>query len=244
MGLRLFFGISILIFSSLLLAFDEEKVAKSLDLDPVLEAHPYNFFGVTSMYANDLLTRQMLVIQDVDAELKEIRIVEAKGFFVVEFPKDDKSYASFAFVGIKQDEVKPLLDLKPSVTQFLQDLFLIPKTFAEECSVKAPSSFESIEALNKYYERAYTQDTLKCLSQKLPPSKENLDQLKKEPRAFWERKLNEQQNLLRFISRAKKSEKLCSFFTTLTRAEIEIILSGGKGTKKIHKKFDEYLQNK
>lgn len=245
MIVRLLFGTTLIFFSSILFAIEEEKLAKSLDLDPVLEAHPYNFFSVTSMYANEPMTRQMLVIEDVEAELKETRIVEAKGFFVVEIPNDTKTYSSFAFVGIKQEEVRPLLNLKPSVTQTLRGLFLIPQSFANEtCEVKAPSSFESIEELNKYYETAYVQNTLKCLNQKLPPFQGNQELLIKDPKAFWEKKLKEHHNLLTFISKAIKSDKLCFFFTTLTRPEIEMILNGGKASKKLQLRYEVLLLKK
>lgn len=232
-----------LFFSSLIFALDEEKIAKSLDLDPVLEAHPYNFFGVSSMYANDPLTRQMLVIQNVDAALKEMRIIEGKGFFVVEFPKNEKSYSSFAFVGIKQEEVKPLLNSSLSVTSFLEQVFfLLPESRANQtCDVKAPSSFSSIEVLHKYYEIAYVKDTLKCLNHKLPPFKENLELLTKDPELFWVKKIREHRNLLAFISSAKKSDKLCAFLTTLKRSELETIFSNEEHFKVLHKKFEVYL---
>jgi hypothetical protein len=246
MVVRTLFYFTFLLSSSLLFAIDEEKLAKSLDLDPVLEAHPYNFFGVTSMYANEPLTRQMLVIQDVDAELKETRFIEAKDFFIVEIPKDNKKYASFAFVGIKQEEVKPLITAPPTdtaLTSLLRHLSLIPVSFANGiCEVKGPSSFESIEALNNYYQTAYVQDTLKCLGQKLPPFRDNLDLLKKDPKAFWEKKLKELTNLLAFISLAPKSEKLCDFFKSLSRENLALVYGRRSDSRKIQKMYEDYLK--
>src|SRR5690606_40895959 len=106
MNARWLLGLILLISSFTASAFDEDKLAEALGLEIISEGNPYNYLGINKIYANDSLSRQLLIVSDVPGELKEKRLFEQKGFLIYEIPKSEKSYVSMALVGIKAEEIE------------------------------------------------------------------------------------------------------------------------------------------
>lgn len=257
------------IFSTGLFAFDELKFATSLGLELVSEGHPYNFMGINTMYVNDSLGRQMLVVSDVPGELKEMRIFQRKGFLIVEIPKSPASYVSMALVGITEEEVKQNVKTTSVWKKIIQELNPIQKAYSNECGIHGTASLNGLEQVATMYGSTFGKGALKCISSflqgvwdatggQVADMAEGIKNLFNDPEAFWDRKVQEMKNLkdfiLNFDTKIKqmavgianlpaetKTQMICSFVGSIGADAAIAILAGGAGLGKILFRLEEYV---
>jgi hypothetical protein len=263
------FALILTIFSSTLFAFDELKFAASLGLELVSEGHPYNFMGVNSMYVNDSLGRQMMVVSSVPGELKEMRIFQRKGFLIVEIPNDASSYISMALVGVTEEEVKQHVKTTSVWKKIIQELNPLPNAYSNECGIHGAASLNGLEQMASYYGTAFGKGALQCISSflqgvwdatggQVADMAEGIKNLVNDPGAFWDRKVEELKNLKNFIlnfdTKIKemavgianlpaetKTQMICSFVGSIGADAAIAILAGGAGVGKILFRLEEYV---
>lgn len=266
---RVFLGLILTIFSSTLLAFDELKFATSLGLELVSEGHPYNFMGINTMYVNDSLNRQMLVVSDVPGELKEMRIFKRKDFLIVEIPKGATSYVSMALVGITEEEVKQNVKTTSVWEKIIHELNPMKKAYSNECGIHGAASLNGLEQMASYYGSAFGKGALRCISSflqgvwdatggQVKDMAEGLKNLWNDPEAFWDRKVQEMKNLKNFIlnfdTKIKemavgianlpaetKTQMICSFIGSIGADAAIAILAGGAGVGRILFRLEQYV---
>lgn len=235
MSLRIFIPLIFLLTSLNLFAFSEEKFARSLGLEPVLEGNPYTFLGVHTVYTNDTLSRQMLVMNDVPAKLTEARIIKSKDYLIVEIPKDDTRYVSMALVGISEDEVKDRWKITTSVWKtILDELSPIKKSYAQDCNPFGISYGSGIEGLQNFFSSTVGRHALSCLGDILQGAwgstggfvisiGEGIANLLKDPKKFWDGKVAQMKQIVDFIK--SFDGKIQSSFPTLGNLPVEAKLS-------------------
>ncbi len=272
MILRCIFALVLIFTSSLTKAFDEEKFAQTLGLELVSEGHPYNFFGVHTMYANENLSRQLLLMRDVPGELKDLRIIQAKGYLIAELPKSASTYMSMALVGISEDEIRR--HLRPTtVWQKLWDQFNpLPQAYGlEDCStIQGRPTARGLEQLQAFYGSTFVRGSLSCISNfrhglwgstggRVGDLVEGIGNLITDPRAFWHRRVEQVRNLERFIANfdarirgissfiarlpaEAKVQMLCGFLGGLGGDALTTILAGGAGLGQLMFRVEEYIR--
>jgi hypothetical protein len=213
MIIRGLLGLISLFISLNIQAFDESKLAASLGLELVLEGHPYNYFGINTIYVNDALNRQMLVVSDVKGELKEMRIFKQKEFLIVEIPKTDTTYTSMALVGIGEEEIKEKIKTTSVWKTILREFNPFPNAYASDndCGpTGAGINQSSIGSIAAYYGEAFGKGAMKCINNfiqgfwestggQLEAMNEGIANLIKDPKAFWDKKVQEFANLKNII---------------------------------------------
>lgn len=255
--------------SQTLFAFDETRVAASLGLELVLEGHPYNFFGINALYVNDDMSRQMLVVSSVQGELKETRFFHHKGFLIVEIPKSSTHYASVAFVGIKEDEVKEKIKTTSVWRKFFDELNPLPKAYASDCSLTPNLNLDGIKTLADHYGKSLWKSALKCMDQannsfydgtigRAKDLKEGLANLFQDPKKFWEEKVAAVRNVGEFISQFDVKIKqmsaalmklpaeiiasfLCGFIGGMGADALISLMVGGIGAGKLLFRLEEFV---
>jgi hypothetical protein len=250
-------------------AFNEEKFAHALGLELVSEGHPYNFLGVHTMYANNDLSRQMLVIRDVKAPLQEMRIIKASGYLILEIPKDENTYGSMALVGISEDEIRT----KITTTSFWQKLWYelhpLRKAYSDDCTIRGVPDLNGLENLKNFYGSSLAKGAVKCIGQffqgawaatggQVAGAIEGIENLITDPKAFWDKKVEQMKNLKKFIthfdSKMKelhsavanlpaetKTMMICSFVGGLGADAAIAILAGGVGLAKALLKVEDFV---
>jgi hypothetical protein len=270
MLLRLLFTTLFLFLSSGLLAFDEAKVAVSLGLELVSEGHPFNFFGVNSVYVNDDMSRQMLVVSNVEGELKEKRIFHHKGFLIVEIPKTSTSYTSIAFVGIKEDEVNEKIKTTSVWKKIWNELKPVRRVYAEEdCGLTSTTPLTGISQIASHYGTNVIKSSLRCINQinqgfndgtvgRLKDFNDGLIELFKDPKAFWEKKVQALKNVGEFITHFDVKMKelsvaltklspdviaglICSFIGGMGADALITLMAGGLGIGKLLFRIEEFV---
>ncbi len=250
-------------------AFDHEKFARALGLELVDEGHPYNFLGVTHMYANDTLSRQALVIHDVKANLKETKIIKAKDYLILEIPNGENSYSSMALIGITEDEIRKNIHSSSVFKTLWNQLNLFPKAYSEDCGPEGSLVPIGLETLQNYYGTSVAKGAMKCmtnffqgvwdstggLAQSAVKGIENLIQ---DPKKFWDQKVSEVKNLVNFIQHfdtkmkelslalsnlpsETKTNLICSFVGGIGADVAMGILIGGAGLGKAIFSLEQYI---
>jgi hypothetical protein len=107
---RFFLLIFTLIFPLTLLAFDEFEVAPKLGLDVGMGGKPWTFLGTTSVFVNEDLSRQMMVVRNAPGKIKSIQFIEVPGYLIVNIPEGKETFTSLALVGISRENILPFLD--------------------------------------------------------------------------------------------------------------------------------------
>jgi hypothetical protein len=263
------FALILTLLSSSLFAFDELKFATSLGLELVSEGHPYNFMGVNTMYVNDTLGRQMMVVSSVPGELKEMRIIQRKGFLIVEIPRDATTYVSMALVGITEQEVKDHVKTTSVWKKIFQELNPLPSAYSNECGIQGAAILHGIEEMASYYGSVFGKGALQCISSflqgvwdatggQIQDIGEGIANLVRDPGAFWDRKVQELKNLKEFIyhfdTKIKqmvvgianlpaetKTQMICSFIGGIGADAAMAIIAGGAGVGKILFRLEEYV---
>lgn len=258
-----------ILFSTTVFAFDDEKFARSLGLELVDEGHPYNFLGVTHMYANENLTRQILVVRDVKAELKELRIIKAKDYLILEVPKDEKSYSSMALIGITEEEIRKNMNQSSFIRTIWNHLILFPKAYSEDCGTGGAISPIGLEALQNFYGSSVARGAMKCMANFFQgvwdstgglaqSAIEGIQNLVRDPKQFWDKKVSEAKNMVSFIQHfdtkmkelsvaisnlpsETKTNLICSFIGGIGVDVALGILVGGAGFGKAVLRLEEYL---
>jgi hypothetical protein len=258
--------------SPLLRAFEEEKFAHALGLELVSEGHPYNFLGVHTMYANETLSRQLLLMRDVPAALPELRIIRAKGYLILEIPKSASTYYSMALVGITEEEIRRNLAPTTVWRKLWNELTPLPRAYGvEDCSgIEGRPTARGLEQLQAFYGSSFVQGSFRCISNflqgiwgstggRVGDLVDGIRNLVTDPRAFWDRRVQEVRNLERFIanfdSRIKsmassiaqlptetKVHMLCGFLGGLGADAVIAILAGGAGVGQLLFRAEEYIR--
>lgn len=269
MKIRAFLALLITFISFNLFAFDEEKFAQALGLELVSEGHPYNFLGVNTMYANDSLSRQMLVVKDVKAHLPEMRIIKARGYLILEIPRNENSYASMALVGITEEEITKNIKTTSVWRKIWNELDPLPKAYSEECAVRGTASAAGLEGLQNFYGSSFAKGALKCMSNffqgvwdatggQVAGAVEGIKNLIADPAAFWDKRVEEMKNIGKFIAHfdtkmkemygsianlpaETKTQMLCSFVGGLGGNAALAILAGGAGLGKLLFQMEGYV---
>lgn len=269
MNLRALFILILSLFSTSLFAFDELKFATSLGLELVSEGHHYNFMGINTMYVNDSLGRQMMVVSDVPGELKEMRIIKRKDFLIVEIPKSPTSYVSMALIGITEEEVKQNVKTTSVWDKILQELNPIQKAYSNECGIHGAANLAGLEQVASLYGSSFGKGALACISSflqgvwdatggQVADMAEGLKNLWNDPGGFWDKKVQEMKNLKNFIlnfdTKIKemavgianlpaetKTQMICSFVGSIGADAAIAILAGGAGVGKILFRLEEYV---
>lgn len=268
MLLRLLLSTFFLLLSFELLAFDEAKIASSLGLELVSDGQPFNFLGVNRIYVNDDMTRQMLVVSTVEGELKEPRVFPHKGFLIYEIPKSPASYTSIAFVGIKEEEIKEKIKTTSVWLRIWNELKPIQTSFAEDCLTQT-TPLTGIANLAIHYGSNVLKSSLRCLNQfnqgfndgtigRANDIKEGIISLMKDPKAFWERKVQSLKNVGEFITHFDVKIKqlsaaltrlnpeiiagfICSFLGGLGADALITLMAGGLGAGKLLFRLEEFV---
>jgi hypothetical protein len=270
MVLRILIGLLLTLFTTKLFAFDEANFAESLGLELVTGGHPYNFLGVNRMYANDSLSRQLLVMTEVPAELKEKRILHAKGYLILEIPLSEKTYISMALVGIDEDEIKRKIVTTSLWQKFWPQLNPLPMAYGnDDCVVSGTPETPGIEQLSQYYGKSYLKGALSCIGNALSgvvgstygrfkDTVEGIQHLITDPIGFWDKKVQGLNNIVEFIknfdSRIKslaasisqlpaetKVQMICSFVGNLGGDAILAMLAGGAGLGSVLFRMEAYV---
>ncbi len=272
MILRGMLTLLLLLASPLLQAFEEEKFAHALGLELVSEGHPYNFFGVHTMYANENLSRQLLLMRDVPGELKELRIIQAKGYLIAELPKSAGTYISMALVGINEDEIRRNLTLTTVWHKLWNQLNPLSQAFGvEDCStIQGRPTARGLEQLQAFYGSTFVRGSINCITNfsrgvwrstggRVGDLIEGIGNLIRDPRAFWDRRVQQVRNLEHFIANfdstmrsvgsgiarlpiEAKVQMLCGFLGGLGADAAIAILAGGAGLGALMFRVEEYIQ--
>lgn len=266
---RSVFALFLTFLSAQLFAFDELKFAASLGLELVSEGHPYNYLGINTIYVNDNMTRQMLVVSSVPGDLKETRIYKQKGFLIVEIPKGDSSYVSMALVGISEEEIQKNIQTTSVFRKIWNELVPIRNAYSEECGISGMPNLPGLESLQKLYDSNFAKGALKCISNFLQgfwdstggmvaDAAEGIKNLISDPKQFWNRKVEEFNNLKKFISNFStemsqmaegianlpdetKTMLICSFVGGIGGDAAMAILAGGAGLGKLIFRMEQYV---
>ena len=215
MFLRLLTALILSVFTLSSHAFDETKFAEALGLDLISNGNPFNFLGVNRMYANEDLSRQLLIAADVPATLKEMRVIKRKGFFILEIPKSESSYWSMAIVGIPEEDAMKLIEEKKTtsiIRTIINELMPIRSAYSTECAIPGShASLSSLDGLKEFYGSSVAQGALKCMSSALQgawdstggmvvSAYEGFKELIKSPGEWWDKKVEQVKNLKNFIT--------------------------------------------
>ncbi len=272
MVLRYLLTVVFLFASSLSQAFEEEKFARALGLELVTEGHPFTVFGVHTMYANENLSRQLLLMRDVPGELKELRILQAKGYLIAELPKSAGTYFSMALVGITEDEIRRNLTQTTVWHKLWDQLHPLPRAHAlEDCSViEGRPTARGLEQLQAFYGSTFVRGSFSCVHNllrgvwassggRVNDLVEGISNLITDPRAFWDRRVQQVRNLERFIANfdtrfrsiassiailptSAKVQMLCGFLGGLGTDAAIAILAGGAGLGQLLFRMEEYVR--
>lgn len=271
MWIRAYLTLLLTFLSFSTLAFDEARFATSLGLEIISEGNPYNFLGVNTMYANDSLSRQMMVMTDVPAELKEMRIIRAKGYLIVEIPKSPTTYISMALVGIGEEEIKQKITTTSVWEKILHELDPFKKAYSGEdpdCAYGTPAT-PGIGELAAAYGTNFLKGTLKCVSNvlhgvwdstggRVAGFIEGVGNLINDPKGFWDKKVEGMKNMVDFVSNfdTKMKEMLgtfakipaetkvqmaCSFIGNLGADALLAVLAGGAGLGTLVFRMEQYI---
>jgi hypothetical protein len=270
MILRVLIGLILALLATKLYAFDEMKFADALGLELVTEGHPYNFLGVNRMYANDSLSRQLLVMTEVPAELKETRILHAKGYLILELPLSKQTYISMALVGISEDEIKRKMITTSIWKNIWLQLHPLPTAYGnDDCLLTGTPETPGIEQVSQFYGRSYLKGALSCIGNalhgvagstygRLKDTVEGIQHLISDPNGFWDKKVQALNNIVEFIknfdSRLKglaasiaqlpaetKVQMICSFVGSLGGDAILAMLAPGAGLGSVLFRMEEYV---
>lgn len=211
MGIRYLFSLILFITSfNAWSSFDEAKFARSLGLQEVLEGHPYNFLGVHTMYADESLTRQMLVMRDIPAPLESMRIIPSKNYLIVEIPKSEKSYTSMALVGISEEEIKGYWKTTSLWENIRNEFIPLKKAYSFDCEIVGLPKLNGLEAVQRFFGTPFARNALSCMGEFLDGAWEatggfvvsvgkGIVNLIKDPKKFWDEKVGQMRNLANFI---------------------------------------------
>lgn len=271
MGTRWLFGLILLIFSCTTFAFDEDKLASALGLEVISEGNPYNYLGINKIYANDNLSRQLLIVTDVPGELKEKRLFEQKGFLIYEIPKSDKSYVSMALVGIKAEEIDQALGSSSSVWKTIKrELNPFPSAYASyDCAMAGENSLGNLSQLGTHFGSSVASGAAKCISSflqgiwdatggQIKDAYEGLKNLIDDPKGFWNKKVDQFKNIKDFILNFEtkmtelmdniaslpgetKVMLICNFVGSLGTSAAITLLSGGAGTAGLMLRIENFV---
>jgi hypothetical protein len=235
MDLRALISLVLLLSGFNAFAFNEEKFAQSLGMERVLEGNPYTFLGVHTVYADEDLSRQMLVMNDVQSKLEAPRILKSKDYLIVEIPNDEKSYTSMALVGVREEEVKLHWKKTSSIWNILIEEFSIIKTsHAQDCLPFGISLGAGIEGLQNFLSSPLGRNALNCLGDVAKGAwgstggfalgiGQGIKNLIKDPKGFWDDKVAHMKSVVNFIK--SFSQNLTSSFPSLASLPAEAKLS-------------------
>lgn len=271
MGVRLPLGFLIFLFSFTAFAFDEGKLASSLGLEIISEGNPYNYLGINKIYANDNLSRQLLIVSDVPGELKDKRVFEQKGFLIYEIPKSENSYVSMALVGITQDEVDKILGSTTSVWKTIKrELNPFPSAYASyNCAVDGQASLGSLNQLGTHFGSSVASGAAKCISSflqgiwdatggQIKDVYEGLQNLINDPKGFWNKKVDQFKGIKDFILNFEtkmtelmdniaslpaetKVMLICNFVGSIGTSAAITLLSGGAGSAGLMLRIESFV---
>ena len=258
------------LFATNIFAFDEANFASSLGLEKISEGHPFNFMGINTIYVNDTLGRQLLVVSDVPGELKEMRIIHHKDFFILEIPKSPTSYASMALVGIAEEEIKTHLKTTSVFKTIFRELNPIPRAYSQDCSSVYTSSItSSISGIKNYFGGTVAKGAAQCIGSflqgiwdatggQIADAWEGIKNLVNDPKEFWDGKVQQFKNLKNFIMNFEvkikqlatsianlpdetKTMLICNFVGGIGAGAAVSIISGGAGAAGVMLKIENYV---
>lgn len=222
------------------------------------------------MYGNDSLSRQMLVMNDVPATLNEMRIIQAKGYLIVEIPKSPSTYVSMALVGITENEIRQKITTTSVWEKLLRELNPLQKAYSTEpdCAYGTPET-PGIGELAAVYGTNFLKGTLKCISNALQGVWdstggrvagfiEGVGNLINDPKGFWDKKVEGMKNMIDFVANfdtkikevasgiaqlpaETKVQMACSFIGQLGGDALLVILAGGAGLGSLMFRMEQYV---
>jgi hypothetical protein len=248
-------------------AFDDVKVAEKLGLDTGLTGQPWTFLGTHSVFVNEDFSRQMMVVRNVPGKLKVPQFIEADGYLIVNFPEGPETITSIALVGISRDAVLPYLE---HVTSSWKDFFtIIPRAHAATCDLSGLPSTPGLGQLTTFFTTGSGAGFARCLMNFVQGAWsstggvvvgfiQGVANLARDPKAFWNRRVTQMQNMWKFVSHFRESmshighalsglsaetmtQMMCAFLGGVGVRVAIALMTGGAGLGPLLEKVTSYV---
>lgn len=246
-----------------------------LGLNIVSIGKPFTFPGVHRFYTDQGFKRAMMVMENVEGKKEKLTITEFPKYTMVEYPTSENTFNSLAFVNITKTQIETFLS-KPEGTVYTKiDRFLnllIPRAHAmESCEMNTveASMGESLSGIGGFFSSGYFEIASSCLMGILEGMWEStggmlesawsgLKSLVKDPKKFWDDKVEQFQKLKDFLMDFEvnmqkmfasfkklpdetKAQMLCSFVGSIGTDIIITALTAGAGASKLGLSIKNYV---
>ncbi len=265
--MRLLLLIFTLIFPLTLLAFDEFEVAPKLGLDVGLGGKPWTFLGTSSVFVNEDLSRQMMVVRNAPGKIKTIQFIEAPGYLIVNIPEGKETFTSLALVGITKENILPYLD---AVTFSWKTLLpFIPSAHATACAPSGMPAIPGLTELTTYFTTGAGAGFARCLMNFAQGAwdatggvvknfLQGVGHLISDPRGFWDGKVAQMRNMWNFMTHFRQSmsgviqqvrgltpeiitQMMCGFLGGVGAGIAVALLTGGAGLGPLMARVTAYV---
>lgn len=228
-----------------------DQIAYDFGLRTTSHGKPWTFTGVNHLYMSGSMDQAIMVIDQVPGKLKEARIIHDKANLIYEFPVSSEFYTSVLFYNLDQDRLLPYLEKEKKVVKFLKGLknVFMSSAHAAVDNCGAASAEGAIDGnftkLAGQYAADYFELGLSCFlgAQEgaydatvgmVVDAGKGLWNLAKDPKAFWNKKVQEFKQIKAFFQNFEASvQSMVSGFKSLpavTKAQILCSFIGSIGT--------------
>lgn len=246
-----------------------------LGLNIVSVGKPFTFPGVHKFFTDRGFKRAMMVMENVEGKKEKLTITEFPKYTMVEYPTSENRFNSLAFVNISKTQIETYLAKPESTVYSKLDRFmnlLIPKAHAmESCEMNTVESSmgTSLSGISGFFSSGYFEIASSCLMGILEGMWEStggllesawsgLKSLVKDPKAFWDDKVEQFQKLKDFLMDFEvnmqrmfasfkklpdetKAQMLCSFVGSIGTDIIITALTAGAGAAKLGLSIKNYV---
>lgn len=249
------------------LAFDEFEVAPKLGLDVGMGGKPWTFLGTTSVFVNEDLSRQMMVVRNATGKLKSVQFIDAPGYLIVNIPEGKETFTSLALVGIPRESILPYLD---SVTFSWKNLLTIfPSAQASVCGTSGMPAIPGLTELTTYFTTGPGAGFARCLMNFAQGAWsatggvvtnfiQGVGNLLSDPRGFWDGKVAQMRNMWNFVTHFRQSmngliqqvqgltpeiitQMMCGFLGGVGAGIAVALLTGGAGLGPLMARVTSYV---